>query len=178
MRNENGMSRFLSGCLTLVGVVGMMSSVYAQASKTDAQSFLEKAAEGQQIEISLGQLATQRAQSERVKEFGAQMAEEHKKASQQVEELAMKGGMKLSPALSEERMLKVNKLSQLFGHAFDRAYLSYILEDHKTIVEEFQRRGKTMQDQDIKQWIASMLPTLQSHQEKARLVKYSLQTNP
>ena len=75
------MSRFLSGCLVMVGVVGVMSSVYAQAGKTDAQSFLEKAAEGQQIEISLGQLATQRAQSERVKEFGAQMAEDHKKAS-------------------------------------------------------------------------------------------------
>ena len=172
------MSRFLSGCLVMVGVVGVMSSVYAQAGKTDAQSFLEKAAEGQQIEISLGQLATQRAQSERVKEFGAQMAEDHKKASQQVEELAMKGGMKLSPGLSEERMVKVNRLSQLFGHAFDRAYLSYILEDHETIVEEFQRRAKTMQDQDIKQWIASILPTLQTHQEKAHQVKYSLQTNP
>jgi putative membrane protein len=66
----------------------------------------------------------------------------------------------------------------LFGHAFDRAYLSYILEDHESVVEEFQRRTKTLQDQDIKQWIASILPTLQTHQEKAHLVKYSLQTNP
>ncbi|MGZ9204864.1 MAG: DUF4142 domain-containing protein, partial [Nitrospira sp.] len=146
--------------------------------KSDAHSFLEKAAEGQQIEISLGQLAAQRAVNERVKEFGAQMAEDHKRAGHQVEELAMKGGMKLSPGLSEERMLKVNRLSQLFGHAFDRAYLSYILEDHGTIVEEFQRRAKTMQDEDIKQWIASILPTLQTHQDKARVVKYSLQTNP
>ena len=172
------MSRFLSACLAMVAAVGVISSVYAQACKTDDQLFLEKAAEGQQIEISLGQLATQRAQNERVKEFGAQMAEDHKKASQQVEELAMKGGMKLSPGLSEEHMLKVNRLSQLFGHAFDRAYLSYILEDHQTVVEEFQRRAKTLQDQDIKQWIASILPTLQTHQEKARRVKYSLQTNP
>lgn len=172
------MSRFVSACLATVGVVGVISSVYAQLDKTDAQSFLEKAAEGQQIELSLGQLATQRGQNERVKEFGAQMAEEHKKASQQVEELAMKGGMKLSPGLSEERKEKVNRLSHLFGHAFDRAYLNYILEDHKTIIEEFQRRAKTMQDQDIKQWIASILPTLQTHQEKALLVKYSLQTNP
>jgi hypothetical protein len=35
-----------------------------------------------------------------------------------------------------------------------------------------------MQDEDIKQWIASILPTLQTHQDKARVVKYSLQTNP
>ncbi|HEX6726490.1 MAG TPA: DUF4142 domain-containing protein [Nitrospira sp.] len=172
------MSRFVSGCLVIFGAVGVISSVYAQAGKTDAHSFLEKAAEGQQIEISLGQLATQRAESERVKEFGAQMAEDHKKASQQVEELAMKSGVKLSPGLSEERKQKVNRLSELFGHAFDRAYLSYILEDHETIVEEFQRRAETMQNRDIKQWIASTIPALQAHREKARLVKYSLQTNP
>lgn len=172
------MWKFLAVGVAMCGIVGFVSSVFAQAAKSDAHSFLEKAAEGQQIEISLGQLAAQRAVNERVKEFGAQMAEDHKRAGQQVEELAMKGGMKLSPGLSEERMLKVNRLSQLFGHAFDRAYLSYILEDHETIVEEFQRRAKTMQDEDIKQWIASILPTLQTHRDKARVVKYSLQTNP
>jgi putative membrane protein len=90
----------------------------------------------------------------------------------------MKGGVQLSPGVSEERKLKVNKLSQLSGHAFDRAYIDYILEDHETIVDEFQRRVETMQDQDIKQWIASTLPALQGHRERARQVKYKLQTNP
>ena len=172
------MSRFISLCLTIFGAVGFISSVFAQAVKTDAQSFLEKAAEGQQIEISLGQLAVQRAVNERVKDFGQQMVEEHKKGSQQVEQLAMKDGVQLSPGVSEERKEKVNKLSQLSGHAFDRAYMDYILEDHETIVDEFQRRVENMQDKDIKQWIASILPALQNHREKARQVKYKLQTNP
>ncbi|OQW37306.1 MAG: hypothetical protein A4E19_14190 [Nitrospira sp. SG-bin1] len=172
------MSRFLSLCLAMCGAAGLVSSVLAQASKTDAHSILEKAAEGQQIEISLGQLAAQRAVNERVKEFGQQMVEDHKKASQQVEQLAMKQGVQLSPGLSRERREKVNKLSQLSGHAFDRAYMDYILEDHETIVEEFQRLVKTVQDQDIQQWITAMLPTLQTHREKAHKVKYSLQTSP
>ncbi|HET9131650.1 MAG TPA: DUF4142 domain-containing protein, partial [Terriglobia bacterium] len=89
-----------------------------------------------------------------------------------------KGGVQLSPGVSEERKQKVNKLSQLSGYAFDRAYIDYILEDHETIVDEFQRRAETMQDQDIKQWIASTLPALQGHREMAREVKYKLQTNP
>ncbi len=172
------MSRFIFLCLTIFGAVGFISSVFAQAVKTDAQSFLEKAAEGQQIEISLGQLAVQRAVNERVKDFGQEMVEEHKKGSQQVEQLAMKDGVQLSPGVSEKRKEKVNKLSQLSGHAFDRAYMDYIVEDHETIVDEFQRRVENMQDKDIKQWIASILPALQSHREKARQVKYKLQTNP
>ncbi len=172
------MSRFLSLCLAMVGVVGWFSSVSAQTAKADAQSFLEKAAEGQQIEISLGQLAAQRAVNRRVKDFGEEMVEDHKKGSQQVEQLAMKCGVQLSPGVSEEHKRKVNKLSLLCGHAFDRAYIDYILEDHETTVDEFQQRAKTIQDVGIKQWIDSTLPTLQTHREKAHKVKYSLQTNP
>lgn len=172
------MPRFLSLCLMIFGAVGFISSVFAQTAKTDAQSFLEKAAEGQQIEISLGQLAAQRAVNERVKDLGQQMVEDHKKGSQQVEQLAMKGGVQLSPGVSEGRKEKVNRISQLSGHAFDRAYIDYILEDHETTVDEFQRCVTTMQNEDIKQWIVSTLPDLQTHREKAHQVKYSLQTNP
>ena len=172
------MSTFLPLCLAIFGAAGSLPSAFAQAPKIDAQAFLEKVAERQQIEISLGQLAAQRAVNERVKDFGRQMVEDHKKSSQQIEELAMKGGVQLSPGLSEERKQKVNEISQLSSHAFDRAYLDYILEDHETTVEEFQRGVKTMQDQDIKQWIASTLPTLQTHRKEALQVKYSLQTNP
>lgn len=174
------MSRYFTPCMAIVGILGFLASTgtFAETHKTDAQAFLEKAAGEQQVEISLGQLATQRAKNERVKGFGAQMVEDHKKASQQVEQLALKQGVQLSPGLSHEHTQKVNELAQLFGHAFDREYMNYILEEHETAVDEFQQRGKTMLDQDIKQWVTSILPTLQSHREKARQIKYSLQTSP
>lgn len=175
------MRRFLSIQFTLFGLTGLLwsSGLFAQsAALSDAKAFLEKAAEGQQIGISLGQLATERAVNQRVKEFGQQLVDDHKKASQQIEQLAMKEGVQLSPGLGQEYKQNVNSLAQLSGHAFDREYMNYILEDHDTTVDEFQRRVKTMQSQDIKQWIISILPTLQSHREKARQVKYSLQTNP
>ena len=172
------MSRFLSFCLTMFGTIGFISSVFAQPAKTDAQSFLEKAAEGQQIEISLGQLAAQRAVNKRVKDLGQQLVENHKKGSEQVEQLAMKEGVQLSPGVNEERKQKVNKISELSGHPFDRAYIDYILEDHETTVDEFLRHVKTTQNLDIKQWIASTLPDLQINRENARQVKNSLQTNP
>jgi putative membrane protein len=172
------MPGFVTLCIAMIGAVGLVLPVAAQRSPSDAHSILEKAAEGQQIEISLGQLAAQRAVNARVKDFSRQMVEDHKKGSQQVEQLAMKDGVKLSPGVSEEHKQKVNKLSQLSGHAFDRAYMDYIIEDHESTVDEFQRLVKTVQDEGVKQWIASTLPTLQTHRERAREVKYSLQTNP
>lgn len=174
------MPRYFLLYAAIPGVLGFVAGTgaLAETHKTDAHAFLEKAAGEQQIEISLGQLATQRATNEKVKEFGAQMVEDHKKASQQVEQLALKQGWKLAPGLSQVHTHKVNELAQLSGHAFDREYMNYILEDHEITLDEFQQRVKTLQDQDIKQWITSILPTLQSHREKARQVKYSLQTNP
>ncbi len=57
------------------------------------------------------------------------------------------------------------------------AYGSYPRSSEAT-VDEFQRRVKTMQDQDTKQWIVSTLPDLQTPRKKMRQVNYSLQTNP
>ncbi len=176
------MSRILPLCLTIVAGAAILSLTGTAGATPEAngnaQTFLNKAAEEHQIEISLGQLATQRATNERVKEFGQQMVDDHKKAGQQVEELAMKEGVRLSAGANQDHKERVNELSQLSGHAFDRAYMNYILQNHESTVEEFQREAKRVQDQDIKQWIISTLPILEAHREKARQVKYSLQTNP
>src|SRR4029079_5465090 len=42
-------------------------------ARPSAQGFLQKAAEGQQAEIALGELASERAGNQEVKQFGAQM---------------------------------------------------------------------------------------------------------
>jgi putative membrane protein len=174
------MSRILSPFHAVATVVFMITSAPGAGllAEADNQSFLTKAAEEQQIEVSLGQLATQRAMNDRVKELGAHMMEDHKKTSQQIEQLAMKEAMQLSPGVSPDRKHEVNELSQLFGHAFDRAYINYILRNHETTVEEFELHMKTSQNDGIKQWIVSTLPLLEVHRIKALVVKYALQTNP
>lgn len=150
--------------------------------QSETQSVLNKAAEEVQVEISLGQLTAQRARNEQVKEFGEDMVKDHKKVSQQIELLALKQGVKLSPGNSHEHQQKLEKkleeLSKLSGHAFDREYIDYSIRDHEIIVEEFRQQVGIVQNQDIKQWIILVLPILENHREKAHRVKNSLQTNP
>lgn len=146
--------------------------------RTNAESFLKKAAEAQLVEIELGLLVTQRAQNDRVKEFAVQMADDHMRASRQLEELASKKGVTLPPGLSQEQKRSVDELSLLSGHAFDRAYMSYIIRHHADNAEEFGRDAKTLQDPDARQWAASILPLVEAHRDKAHSIKYSLQTNP
>lgn len=171
------MSKVLSMYLVMIAAIGFVLTAFAE-NQTKFQSFLDQAAEGQQIEISVGQYAAQHAVNDRVKEFAQNLVDDHKKGSQQLEQLAMKRGVQLSPGLSPEHRQQVNALSQLSGHAFDRAYIDFILEDHEFTVEAFQRYTRDIQDQDIKQWIIMIVPILQDHRDKARQVKYTLQTTP
>jgi putative membrane protein len=162
--------------LPFVSVTGSFGATSDIQSET--QSVLNKAAVEVQVEISLGQLAAQRASNREVREFGQQMVEDHKKAGQQVELLALKHGITLSPGEDHEHHKKLEELSRLSGHAFDREYMDYSIRDHESTLEAFQRRAQIVQDQDIKQWISLLLPILEGHREKAHRVKYSLQTNP
>jgi putative membrane protein len=164
---------FVLPFVSVTGSFGATSDI-----QSEKQSVLNKAAVEVQVEISLGQLAAQRASNKEVREFGQHMVEDHKKAGQQVELLALKHGVTLSPGEEYEHHKKLDELSRLSGHAFDREYMDYSIRDHESALEEFQRRAEIVQDQDIKQWIILLLPILEGHREKARRVKYSLQTNP
>lgn len=180
------MSSILHAMVSAPSVMLVVSITGAFGTTPDLQSethsVLKKAAEEVQVEISLGQLAAQRASNEQVQEFGQHMVEDHKKASQQLELLALKHGVQLSSGHRDPHRNTLDKeleeLSTLSGHAFDREYMDYSIRHHEITVEEFQRRVGVVQDQDIKQWILLVLPILEGHREKAHRVKYSLQTNP
>jgi putative membrane protein len=162
-----------------VGVVTVFAMapfafVSAATPSTTEASFLKKAAQGQQAEIALGQLAAQNASAPEVKQFGSKMIEDHQKASQEVKQLASKEGVKLPLHMSDKQKQKEQELSKLSGTEFDRAYMQYMLKDHKKEVKEFEQNAQQLQDQDVKQWASSTLPVLKQHLEKAQTIASSL----
>ena len=166
------------------GMVGAQSDVKSDPTgakldpKADTQTFLTIATEEQQVAIALGQLAAQRAKSDRVKEFGSKMVEDHKKVRREAEELASKHQVPLGTKLTPEDKKTVDELSKLSGHEFDRAYMNLTLQNHETSLEKFQQHLETMRYPDLREWFTSILPVLKAHGEQARSVKNSLQTNP
>src|SRR4051812_36061931 len=100
------------------------------APVSDEKAFLVKAGQGQTAEISLGEMATRRAESEKVKQFGRRMIEDHQKARQDISHLASKEGVELPTELRATDSEHAQRFSQLSGKDFDRAYMSYMLQDH------------------------------------------------
>src|SRR5690242_13256010 len=113
-------------------------SVSAATPGDRGDLFLKTAAEGNQAEIALGQLALQLAESAEVKQFGATMIQDHQKANQEVQELALKEGVQLPPRMNEKHRVRQAQLAQLSGKAFEMAYMRYMMKDHRNEVKQFQ----------------------------------------
>jgi putative membrane protein len=146
----------------------------AATKSAGGESFLKTAAQGQQGEIALGQLATEKASNPDVKQIGAQMIEDHQKASQEVQQLASKEGVRLPIQLSEKHKKKQQELSKLSGEEFDRAYIQYMVQDHKKEVKKFEQNAQQIKDQDVKRWASSAVPVLKEHLQQAQTIAVSI----
>ncbi len=171
----------LIGLATATAVV-IMSTAGTHAAKPDVtpttQAFLKKAAEEQQAQIALGQLAAKQAKNTRVKNFGDEMVLVHRSVSFQLGELATPRGVQLPLEPDDEHKRVQKELSKLSGHAFDRAYMQQILGDHQHDVNEFEEGMQQVDDADVLRWAHKTLPMLRAHVEDARWILQSLQTSP
>jgi len=160
-------------CLALpsMAVAGQARTAPASpaSSKTDtaagesANDFIEEAARGGMAEVELGQLASQKASSPKVKSFAAQMVADHSKANEQLKMLASNKHITVPTDLAAEHKSKRDELSGLSGEAFDRAYVDAMVDDHKKDVDEFKKQSTSNEDADVRAFAKKTLPTLQQH---------------
>ncbi|MBE9209795.1 DUF4142 domain-containing protein [Nostoc sp. LEGE 06077] len=138
-------------------------------SASDRQ-FINEAAQGGLAEVKLGQLASQRAANNEVKQFGLRMVQDHTQVNTQLKQLAARKGVKLPTALNRENQQLQERLSKLSGANFDREYMTHMVQDHQKDVSAFQTEAQQGQDPDVKAFAAQTLPTLQEHLQQARSI--------
>ncbi len=158
--------------VVVVSISGAMAAPEVPPQTTEA--FLQKAAAGQQQEIDLGHLATQKAESEEVKRFGARMVADHQKARQEVQHLASKGGLQLVNQTSESHTAMKNQLDQASGKGFDRAYIGLILQEHAMDMKELEQRAREEKNQEVRQWAAEAVSVVKDHLAQAKTIASSL----
>lgn len=137
----------------------------------DDSEFAVAAADGGMMEVQLGELAKTNAASAEVKKFGETMATDHGKANDELKALAQQKNITLPMALSDEKKKKYDDLAAKKGADFDKAYISFMVDDHKEDISEFEEASKDAKDPDVKSWAAGKLPTLKHHLEMAQKMK-------
>jgi len=136
--------------------------------------FMMKAAQGGMAEVELGKLAQERGSSDAVKQFGQRMVEDHGKANEELMRIAQSKGVTPPTSLDSKAQSMKDKLSKLSGTAFDRAYMSEMVKDHRTDVSEFQKEANSGRDPEAKAFAAKTLPTLQEHLRMAEQANNSI----
>jgi putative membrane protein len=162
-------TRTAMAMVAAMGLVAFASTVSAQRTSTSEtklqrsdRNFIQKAAEGGQAEVELGQLAQTKATSDAVKQFAQRMVNDHGAANQELMQLAQNKGVQVDATLKKHASLR-DRLAKLQGSEFDRAYVKEMVKDHKADVAEFRKMHSGAVDPNLKAWVDKTLPTLEDH---------------
>jgi putative membrane protein len=171
----------------LAGVVGMLIVSAALAVQRQRQTrdgrddnfnlqnltdekFAQMATEAGQKEVNLGNIALERAENPQVKKFAQRMVDDHTKANKELLDiLNRKNAAVAAPADKPKQHEKVvEKMAELRGTQFDRAFMRHILQDHRKAVALFAAEAKSGQDPALKEFAEKTLPTLKEHLQMAQ----------
>jgi len=153
---------------------GQTPKTGTSTSPVSDHQFAIDAAHGGLAEVELGHLAEQKAASDRVKQFGRKMVEDHGKANDELTQVAKQQPITLPTTLDSKDEALKDRLSKLSGDSFDRAYINAMVRDHKKDVNEFRKEAEHGRNPDIKAFAASTLPTLEQHLRLAENIQASV----
>lgn len=148
----------------------MDNGTQKMVSSGDA-SFAMNAAQGGMAEVRLGQLAVEKASNPGVKAFGQKMVDDHSKANDSLKSAIASGTVTLPTGMSPQDQAEYNKLSQLSGPAFDKAYVKDMIKDHEEDIKAFQKEANRGKDPQLKSFASATLPTLQSHLDSIKSIQ-------
>jgi putative membrane protein len=127
--------------------------------------FMKGVAGSNMFEIQLSQLAAQKAQDEKVKQFAQKMVQDHTKAGEELKQLAQSKGVQLPQQLPEMKQEELQIFQSLSGAEFDQAYKSCMKVGHAKNVAAFEEKSKHAKDAELKAWTAKTLPVLKQHKQ-------------
>ncbi|RCJ17899.1 hypothetical protein A6S26_29725 [Nostoc sp. ATCC 43529] len=142
------------------------------------REFINEAAQDGLAEVQLGQLASERAASNAVKQFGQRMVQDHTQVNNQLQQLATQKGVTLPKTLNNENQQVKQRLSKLSGVQFDGEYMNHMVQAHEKDVAAFESQAQQGQDADVKAFAAQTLPALQEHLQEARSIANSGTATP
>ncbi len=132
--------------------------------------FLKKAAKFSLYEIEAGKIASEKGQSEAVKQFGREMVEAHSKASEELKGIVQAENLKVElPVKPSKRQRKrIDALNEATPENFDKTYAQQQVKAHRRAVELFDRYAEGGGTPALKQFAANILPIVKQHLEQAK----------
>ena len=152
----------------LLFAAALLASSSAMAAP--AAKFLTDAMKGDNSEIHLGQLISQRGASSTVRDFGNTLVTDHSQARSQVAALAQRMHVQSTDKLMPVARAEAAKLQHLRGRAFDREVRRYMIADHEKDIAKFRAQAHGGEPHTAT-LARQQLPTLEKHLHLAQSLR-------
>ncbi|MGZ3885612.1 MAG: DUF4142 domain-containing protein [Bacteroidia bacterium] len=155
--------------VTAVFCLCLTAAMQAQTaySKCD-KSFIKCAAEGNLMEVKLGQLAESKGLAQQVKDLGQMMEKDHTAANVELKTQADAAGVAIPAALTPKQQKMLDKLSAKSGKEFDKCYAKAMVKDHKHDICKYKKEAKKGSVRALRDWAGAKVPLLESHLAMAK----------
>jgi len=127
------------------------------------KEFLNYAAQANQTEIVLADVAREKAQSATVKDLAKMLRTDHQQNNAQLQAIAQIHGVTLDTSPDWLNQREIDRLRKANNADFDQEYTKAMLKGHVKCVERFDKAVAQIKESDINQYAQSTLPTLRSH---------------
>jgi putative membrane protein len=127
------------------------------------RSFVVQAEEAGNAEVAEGRVAQTRGASPTVRTLGARMVHDHSLAGHRLAAIARREGLPVTTSLGADGSMELQHLRALSGRAFDDAYVSGNIPDHRKAIALLQSEAANGRDSALRDWARETLPTLHVH---------------
>jgi putative membrane protein len=128
------------------------------------QTFVQQAAAANQFEIESSQLALQKTQNDKLRQFAQRMIDDHTKIGDQMKQTLQQANLPDPPAqLPPEQRALLDKLKNENGAAFDRGYFMDQLSGHRKAMRLIGSYARSGSNPALKKLAANTLPVIKEH---------------
>jgi putative membrane protein len=158
-------------CISLMTGTVLRSSAAWAAPSDDDKQFLSMAAQSDENEIKLSQLAETKASNPQVKAFAHKMVADHNMLEAKMKPFATAWSLTPPAGLDSDHQAAYDKLAGLSGADFDKEYINAMAEDHHKALEAFTKEGDTTTDPKFKAAVLKGKAVVAAHTKMADALK-------
>jgi putative membrane protein len=158
----------------MLGCAAMLLPMKAKAADDNDKKFLAMAAQSDQNEIALSQLAEQKATNPDVKAFAMKMVTEHKQMTASMKPFADDWGLTPPMGPDADHQKEIDKLNGLNGKDFDKEYMDQMVSDHAKALSAFTSEAKDTKDVKFRAAVIKGKTRVAAHKNMAYDLKKKL----
>lgn len=158
----------------LLAALAILATIaLASCGAPNTPDFVQKAAMSDMYEVEAGKIASQKGQSDAVKQFGQQMSEAHTKTTEELKGIVQAEKIKvdLPTKLDGKHQRLIDDLNAATGADFDKTYTKQQIKAHGKAAELFEDYADDGDNAAVKAFAAKTLPVIKQHLKEAKKLR-------